>query len=353
MKSYGDYPDLGNVRKILVIKMRHLGDVLLAGAVFRSLHYFFPDAQIDACVYREAAPLLEGRSDVFQIFCIDPEWKKLSLAARMRREAALLWKVRKENYDLAINLTEGDRGVLAMLASRAKVRVGFRPKGFWQAKALTHTVKSPSPPRHAVERNLDALRRIGLFPPPEERALFFPLFPPAKARIDSLAGKDPFLLIHPSSRWRFKCWPEEKMRVLAQTLLAQGQRLLFSSGPSAEEINSVQRITAGLDVLNLAGMLSLHELGALIERSQILICVDSLVFHIANALQKRVVALFGPTSDLSWGVWRNPKARIVAKNMSCRPCGLDGCGGSKRSDCLETLSVAEVLEAINAETKIG
>ena len=90
----------------------------------------------------------------------------------------------------------------------------------------------------------------------------------------------------------------------------------------------------------------MKELGALIEASELLISVDSVPFHIANALKKRVVAIFGPTSEVTWGAWRNPKAEIVAQKLSCRPCYQDGCGGSKVSDCLETLPVAAVLKSI-------
>jgi len=68
----------------------------------------------------------------------------------------------------------------------------------------------------------------------------------------------------------------------------------------------------------------------------------------ASALKRKVVAIFGPTSEVTWGPWRNPDARVVAKNLSCRPCYLDGCGGSKMSECLATLSVESVLKAVDS-----
>jgi heptosyltransferase-3 len=109
----------------------------------------------------------------------------------------------------------------------------------------------------------------------------------------------------------------------------------------------VEEIVRGLNVINLSGKLSLKELAALIDLSELLICVDSLPFHMASALKKRVVALFGPTSDVTWGPWRNPRAQIVAQPFSCRPCYQDGCGGSKVSDCLATLSVETVLKTLD------
>ncbi len=108
----------------------------------------------------------------------------------------------------------------------------------------------------------------------------------------------------------------------------------------------VEEISRGLDILNLGGEISLKELGALIEASELLVCVDSVPFHMANALKKKVVALFGPTSEVTWGPWRNRQAHVIAQRWSCRPCYQDGCGGSKVSDCLESLSVDLVYNTI-------
>jgi heptosyltransferase-3 len=351
--TYGDYPDLGNVKKILVIKLRQLGDVLLTGAVFEVLRNRFPEAQIDAYVYREAFPMLEGHRGVDGLVGYDRGWKKLGLFGRLKKEWELWRRIRGEGYDLVINLTEGDRGVLAARAARARVRVGFEPKGRWQKKVYTHVVKHCPGLRHTVERNLDALRRVGIFPGMEERELFLEVTEEAiaamKARVEG-----PFVVIHPTSRWRFKCWPVEKMRKLTEELVRRGRRVVFTSGPDAVEREMVGEIVKGLDVVNLSGRISLKELAALIEGCELLVCVDSVPFHMASALKKRVVAIFGPTSDVTWGPWRNEGARVVAQPFSCRPCYQDGCGGSKVSDCLVTLPVGLVLKAIDGlEIKRG
>ena len=124
--------------------------------------------------------------------------------------------------------------------------------------------------------------------------------------------------------------------------------MVFTSGPDPLERAMVDEIVGGLDVVNLSGKISLMELAAVIEMSEMLVCVDSVPFHMASALKKRVVAIFGPTSDVTWGPWRNPEARVVAQNFSCRPCYQDGCGGSKMSDCLATLPVGMVLKAMDS-----
>lgn len=101
------------------------------------------------------------------------------------------------------------------------------------------------------------------------------------------------------------------------------------------------------EVINLAGKTSLKELGAVMQMSKGMITVDSVSLHLASALKIPVIALFGPTSEENWGPWQNPQSRVVSRNLSCRPCRLDGCGGSKMSDCLWTLPLSQIIEAWN------
>src|SRR5579871_5001117 len=129
--NYGDYPELKHVKKILVVKLRHLGDVLLTSPVFRALKQAFPHAEVDAYIYKEAMPMLEGNPDIHQLIAYDRNWKKQGFFTRIIKELGLFWQIRKRGYDLVVNLTEGDRGVMASLASKAKIRVGLRPKGKW------------------------------------------------------------------------------------------------------------------------------------------------------------------------------------------------------------------------------
>jgi heptosyltransferase-3 len=107
--TYGDYPDLNDVKKILVVKLRQLGDVLLTGAVFSGLRARFPKSQIDAYVYTESFPMLEGHPGVDGLVGYDRGWKKLGLLGRLRKEWSLWRQIRSQGYDLVINLTEGDR----------------------------------------------------------------------------------------------------------------------------------------------------------------------------------------------------------------------------------------------------
>ena len=355
MTNY-NYPDLSNVRRVLVIKLRHHGDVLLTSPVFSVLKNRLPQSEIFAYIYKETLPILDGHPAIKGFHLYERKWKSLSFWQRVIEETMLIREIRNQRYDLIINLTEGDRGTYVALLSKAAFRVGVHPElmGKYKRKIFTHLVKHCRNPRHTVEQNLDALRRIGIFPSYQERNLCFHIPEDVRRTIlkyleEAGLQERAYILIHPASRWLFKCWPGDKVAELMQRLNAQGYPLVMSSSPDSKELSMTEEILMrcpGISLLNLSGKLSLKELGALIHSCACLICVDSLPVHIASALKTPVAAIFGPSSEDAWGPWKNPGGCVIAENISCRPCNLDGCGGSKVCDCLEQLPVDRVLSVI-------
>ncbi|MDN3505951.1 MAG: putative lipopolysaccharide heptosyltransferase III [Simkaniaceae bacterium] len=329
-------------KRILVIKLRHLGDVLLSSPVFTALQEAYPDALIDAYIWKEASDILLGHPAIANCHLHDRGWKKLSFLPRFWKEWGLLRKIRREKYDLVVNLTEGDRGAIAALVSGAKIKVGVDPGKKWTRKIYTDLVKACPTDRHTVERDLDAVRKLKIFPKPTERDLFFYIPKEAKAKALELTESKPYVVVHAPARWKFKCLPPQLMADICNRI---GERVVLTGAPNEKEfVEEVAKHIKGF-VLNLAGKTDLKEMGALLLHSKGLITVDSVALHMASALKVPVVALFGPTSELNWGPWMHSRAAVVTQELSCRPCRLDGCGGSKMSDCLWTLSSQEVVDA--------
>jgi len=350
--------ELNLIKKILVIKTRHHGDVLLTSPIFSLLKKKLPAAQIDAYIYSETLPMLEGHPAITEFLLYDRKWKKLKIWTKLFKEWSLLWRVRKNHYDLVINLTEGDRGAIIGKFSGARYRIGFDPEGdglFGKKQLYTHIIKHCPHQRHTVEKQLDALRCLGIFPSPEERDLFLHV---SQEVIEKMQGRlqeagvssENFVLIHPVSRWLFKCLSPQQIARLLEKLSARGEKIVITASPDPDEMAMVVEILClvpHVPICNLAGKTSLKELAALIKLCRGLICVDSVPLHMASALKAPVVAIFGPSSDLNWGPWMHPKARVVAQKFSCRPCYRDGCGGSQKSDCLLTISVDQILAAFD------
>jgi heptosyltransferase-3 len=122
--------------------------------------------------------------------------------------------------------------------------------------------------------------------------------------------------------------------------------VVITAAPAEAELAFVRRILEGTKTkpLDLSGQLSVRELGALTARARVFIGVDSMPMHLAAAVRTPVVALFGPSGEQEWRPWRVAH-RVISSNHPCRPCGNDGCGGGKVSECLTTLEVTEVFAA--------
>jgi heptosyltransferase-3 len=351
-----DAINLQAIHRVLVTKLRHHGDVLLTSPVFQVLKNHAPHLQIDALIYDDTRDMLSGHPAIAEIHTVDRQWKKAGGSERLRREWQLTKRLQTRQYDLLVHLTESARGVLLshLLGPRYSVARQRPDYGWLWQRSFTHLYPVPrAKPRHTVELNLDALRRLGIQPTADERRLV--LVPGEEAEATIVAVLDQygladqgFIHLHPTSRWFFKTWPVERVAELIDRLHAQGERVVLSSAPDERERNMIGAILARTKapIVDVSGQLSLKSLAALTAKAKLFIGVDSAPMHIAAAMQTPVVALFGPSGDIEWRPWMVP-CRIITSDHPCRPCGNDGCGGGKVSECLTTLPVARVLAAAN------
>jgi heptosyltransferase-3 len=349
-----DAVPLGEIARALVVMLRHHGDVLLASPVPAALKAQLPGVEVDALVYDDTAPMLEGHPALAGLYRVGRNWKQEGVLSRIAQERRLYGALRARGYDLLIHLTEQPRGAWLARALGARYSVAPVVPGrgaFWRG-SFTHLYPlARNGRRHKVEANLDALRRIGLQPGMEERRLQFVPGAAAEASVNAMLAAEgiaerKFVHVHPASRWSFKCWTAERNAELIDRLAAAHQ-VVLTAAPAPQEMRLVEGIlsrTASKPV-NLAGRLSIKELGALTARARLFVGVDSMPMHLAAAMGTPAVALFGPSGEQEWRPWRVAH-RVVASGHPCRPCGNDGCGGGKVSECLTTLGVDEVYAAV-------
>jgi heptosyltransferase-3 len=369
-----DAIDFSRLRRVLVIKLRHHGDVLLTTPVFSALAAAAPGVQIDALVYRETLPLLDHHPHLNTVHCIDRNWKKSGLFNQARQEYALVRALRERSYDLVIHLTEHQRGAWLTRLLKPRWSVAVQRRGlegfagrFWK-RSFSHLYRgsasvAPGSPllfRHTVEQNLDALRRLGLHFDQTPPLLLVPGAEAETGAAQLLAERQlqtgKYILMQPTSRWFFKTWPVAQNAQLIGTLLARGQTILLSCAPDGREQAMIAAILAAVVAQHgsmpaglklVAPDQTLGQLAALIRGARLFIGIDSAPMHMAAAMGTPVVALFGPSSELTWGPWQVQHEVVTHAGKPCRPCGQDGCGGGKISDCLSTLPVERVLAAID------
>lgn len=341
------------IRKILVIKFKHIGDVLLTTALFRNLRTHFPDAFIAAAVFDYTAPMLTDNPDIDKVFLYRQH-------SGFRERCRILGLLRRERFDLAIDLTDGDRGAIAAFASGSPVRLGFRSKRHKLIRRdllFTHLMENRNTDQHTVRYNLEPLRALGLETRTEDLRLCWP-----REIEEGIAGKletaglslgAPFAVIHPTSRWLFKCWTESGNATVIDSLWNEYHLpSVITSDRTKRELQFVEEILKRVraPVIDWSGQLSLKELAALMKRARIVVSTDTAPMHIAAAVQTPVIALFGPSGDSVWGPWGEGH-RVIKKGWPCQPCGQDGCDGSKISRCLTEIEPGEVMSAVRVKLR--
>ncbi|HEY4999826.1 MAG TPA: putative lipopolysaccharide heptosyltransferase III, partial [Usitatibacter sp.] len=261
-----DAVNLATLQRVLVVKLRHHGDVLLSSPVFHVLKQRAPHVEIDALVYGDTRDMLEGHPAITRIHSIDRAWKRQGLVTQARRELELLQTLQARRYQLLVHLTDHWRGAWLAQALRPRWSVARARASRWWNWSFSHRYPLPRhTPRHAVEANLDALRRLGIYPEESEKPLVMVPGPEAEARVDGLlaaASLSPkgFIQVHPASRWLFKTWTESRNAELLRRLARDGHRIVVTGAPDPRERAIVSRILAeaAVPVTDLCGALTLR-----------------------------------------------------------------------------------------------
>jgi len=323
------------VKRILLIKLRAIGDVLLSTAVLPDLRAAFPGAEIDFLTEAFCAGVLSGNPFVSSLLSFDP--KKESGAALIRR-------VRKNRYDLVIDLFGNPRSAIVTLLSGATLRVGYRFN--WRRFCYNRVVEPRGGEVHNVEFNRDALRRLDV--PTGGGRPFFPVDDAA----DLLAGgfldrQNPagarVVALNPGGGWISKRWRPAQFAELGRKIsAADGSRILILWGPGEEGPAAEVRDAIGPPAL-LAPATTLKELAALLKRSSVLVTNDSGPMHIAASLGVPVVAIFGPTVPRLQGPAFTESEVVRLESLDCLGCGYTLCPIG--NPCMIDLPVEDVYRA--------
>ena len=346
--------------KILILKFRNIGDVLLITPLISNLKAYYHKAQIDVAVNKGTESMVSLNPEISKVIIYDRDlFKSLSLLKKLWKEIQFSFSFRKTNYDLVINLTEGDRGSQITWLTKAPVRVGFKNKNWVLRNAFTHFLPKQEL-RHTVEVNLDPLRLLNI-PINEKTVQMFWSQDDGQFAQKQLSIGEQFIHIHPVSRWLFKCIADSTMsEIIDYCELELGIKVVLTAAPVQTELDKVNAILCLCQSkpLNLSGKLTLKQTAALNKKAKFFIGVDTAIMHISASNDIPVLAFFGPSGACHWGPWDNDlmesgytkingfqtmgKHRVFAENRSCQPCGQDGCAGTKISDCLMTMDMNKI-----------
>lgn len=326
-----DTPTLASaapIQRILIVKLRHHGDMLLTTPVINTLRQNYPQAQIDVLLYKETQDMLAANPALSHIFAIDRQWKKQGTKAHLAHEWDLLRQLKARHYDMVINLADQWRSAIIARLTAAPVRLGFDfPKRRGVLWRYCHTRLIPVTGHHqmhTVEQNLSLLQPLGLTAINQQVTMSYtPQDWQTSERLLQQQGVNgDYIVVQPTSRWFFKCWSEEKMAATISALQADGHTLVLTSGPDMREQEMVTKILANCptqNVVSLAGQVTLRQLAALIDHAKLFIGTDSVPMHMAAALQTPCIALFGPSKLTFWRPWQMTGQVIWAGDYGTLP----------------------------------
>lgn len=330
--------------KVLILKPSSFGDVVQALPVLRLLKQHRPASQIHWWIDSRLAPLLEGDPDLDVVVRFERKrWASPWHWPEMFR--SLRW-LRAQQYDWVIDLQSLARsGAFAWFANGKflvgldEVREGAR--GFYDL-----AVRRASYYTHAVDWYLAVLPPLGV--PVHHEFTWLPARPAVAAAVAAKwpASGSRWMALQPGARWANKRWPAEHFAELTRRLAASYPGHRFTVIGSAEDQPLADVICRAVPdrCLNLAGATSLPELIEWLRRCEMLVTNDTGPMHVAAALGKPVVALFGPTEPRRTGPY-GQLANVLQHSLPCVPCLSSRCVWPQPMECLTALSPSTVFAA--------
>ncbi|MBT1075994.1 glycosyltransferase family 9 protein [Geobacter grbiciae] len=338
--------------KFLIVSLRYIGDVLLSTPLALSIKARYPDAVVDYAVFRGTEGILEKNRHVRHVHVLEPGRWNLEVLQT-------IWK----KYDIAIGSNPSDRTcIFTAVAAKSPYCFSYNRRNEWWKKIFSNC-RFYDHSHHIVPLLLTQLEPLGI--PPLYRVVMGYDDADVTYAQEHIGGSD-YVVMHPYARKEYKHWNPFAWRELARLVRrATGSRVIFTRSPDPRDDKLLESILQDVPdgVSALHRPYSLCQLAAALRASKGYVGVDTVVTHMAAALDVPTVALFGPTMVSHWGPWpndsrslapyapaggiqRNGCITVVQKDMECVPCNMEECSfdESGKIVCLESLATNEVLK---------
>lgn len=332
-------------KRILVVKLDHLGDVLLATPVFSNLRQAYPDAELHALAGTWSRVVLEKHPDVSKVLEYNsPAFSRTVEPTSLKQTLQLYRALRRQKYDLMVQLRGDWRTVCFALLrvtpkrlDRAALQVANR-LGFPRFTGI-----------HETTRNLDILRKAGI-PTPIKTTTFSVTAEDKKWASNFLTAHQigeerPLIAIHPGSPIPLKRWMPERYAELADWLIAQKRANILFVGVKEEIpiITEIQRLMRA-ESNNIAGKTTLTQLASILHISNVFIGNDSGPMHLAAAVGTPTVGLYGPGDPTRFGPV-GTKCQTIQRKQDCPPCTGTTCRFGK-DGCMSKIQVTDVIQTL-------
>jgi predicted lipopolysaccharide heptosyltransferase III len=338
--------DWSEVRRVLVVRLRSIGDTVLTTPSLYALRRFLPHAQIDILLEDWVAPVLDGSDLVDRVVTLP----RNSTAARAR----LARELRSTRYDVVYNLHGGTTATFLTRATGAKHRAGF--ENYQYARLHNHIAPAPltiwqRPTLHSVEQQLALIGWTGV-PVTDRPATRLAVTDSAsisvakKLEAAGLEGSESIAMIHPTAAFDTKQWAVEKFARVSEELRRRGLAPVIVVAPNEKEIAQTLTEKSSASSVTLAD-LSLPEVTALASRARLFVGNDSGIAHIAAATGAPCIVIFGSSNRNHWRPWTTQPNEIVFEELPCQPCHGYFCAEFDKPECIQRVPVERVVAAID------
>jgi len=339
--------------KVLVIKIAAIGDFLMATPALRALKLYGSIHSVTLLAGHSIAAVVQGNPHLDKIFYLDDaKIFKSGFWAKLSEVLKISWRLRREKFDLGFNFHRDWRFSIILFLSGCKKRIGFASG---RKSRFLHTGVAIEGVKHHIFHYCDLLKGLGIF------CLDFKMeFPLVEAVLSAAADK----FLQPAKLTAYKIlapggaanvkeemdsrrWGAENYAALAGLLIDAGQRVvLLGSGSDLKIANFIK--AAHPEVIDLCAQTSLAEAAALMKKARLVVCNDSGLMHLADAVGARIIAIFGPThpdekKSLSAGnitVWKG-------EELECSPCYHDGrFPECEHRSCMNKITPQEIFDLI-------
>ena len=293
--------------RLLFVKLKHIGDALILTPTLVATRRQYPDAEIWVVVRRGTEGILAGCPAIDHLITAAPVESDQRTIADFWKDLRMGLKLRRQRFDYAFELTDGDRGRWMVGLSQATQRcisTTKQPINRGWKLWINRRTDAPWNKSHRVEKDhlmvSEFLPLMGKVPPLN--------FDEARAQIPPpMRGVNDFVVVHPGSRWKKKRWPFNHWLELGRALLEHTNTLVISSGPANDDRKFAAQLASELGperVINSDGQWSWAELAGCLWRARAYVGLDTAATHLAAACQCPIVALYAYTAVEHWKPWR-------------------------------------------------